>query len=406
MTDRPGTPITREASLWRVPFVPLWLSGLALLVALPGSLRAASPGLVRCAAAESGLNVSRLAAIDRVVEEGLRNHRMPGCVVLVGYRGCIPWLKCYGSRQVKPNVVSMTTETVFDLASLTKPIATATSVMLLVEDGLLELDEPAARYIPEFGVNGKEKITVRQLLTHQSGLLPDNSIKDYSNGRDEAFRRIHELDLRAEPGARFIYSDVGFIVLGEIVERVSGRSLEVFSRERIFKPLGMTKTGFNPGSELRKQAAPTQERNGRWMRGEVHDPRAFRLGGVAGHAGLFSTAEDLARFAQMLLNEGVLGETRILKRETCRLMLSSQKVPGGVRTLGWDRQTGYSSNRGDLFSPVAFGHGGFTGTAIWIDPEQQMFVIFLSNRVHPDGKGSVNSLAGRIGTISAASIIE
>lgn len=373
---------------------------LALLVALQGTLKASPPGLTHCDAAECGLSVSRLAAIDRVVEEGLRKSRMPGCVVLVGYRGCIPLLKSYGSRQVRPDVVAMTTDTVFDLASLTKPIATATSVMLLIEDGLVELDAPATKYIPEFGTNGKEKITVRQLLTHQSGLLPDNSIKDYSDGREKAFRRIHELDLRAEPGSRFIYSDVGFIVLGEIVERVSGKSLDAFSRERIFKPLGMTKTGFNPGPELKKHAAPTQERNGDWMRGEVHDPRAYRLGGVAGHAGLFSTAEDLARYAQMLLNDGTLGETRILKTETCRLMRSSHQVSSGVRTLGWDRQTGYSSNRGDLFSPSAFGHGGFTGTAIWIDPEQEMFVIFLSNRVHPDGKGSVNSLAGRIGTIS------
>jgi CubicO group peptidase (beta-lactamase class C family) len=396
---RPLSPCKHSAVSWRV-------ACLALLLALPGTLKASPPGLVRCDAAECGLSASRLAAIDRIVEEGLRNGRMPGCVVLVGYKDCIPWLKSYGSRQVKPDVVAMTTDTVFDLASLTKPIATATSVMLLIEDGLVELDAPAARYVPEFGVNGKEKITIRQLLTHQSGLLPDNSIKDYANGRVEAFRRIHALGLRAEPGTRFIYSDVGFIVLGEIVERVSGKTLDAFSRERIFKPLGMTKTGFNPGPELKKHAAPTQERNGDWMRGEVHDPRAYRLGGVAGHAGLFSTAEDLSRYAQMLLNEGVLGETRILKADTCRLMRSSQKVSSGLRTLGWDRQTGYSSNRGDLFSSSAFGHGGFTGTALWIDPEQEMFVIFLSNRVHPDGKGSVNSLAGRIGTISAAAIIE
>lgn len=392
--------------LWRLFIVNRWITFIGLLLVPAAVLSESPPGLIRCEPAECGLSASRLAAIDRVVEEGLRNDRMPGCVVLIGHKGCIPWLMSYGSRQVKPDVVTMTTDTVFDLASLTKPIATATSVMLLIEDGLVELDAPAARYVPEFGVNGKEKITVRQLLTHQSGLLPDNSIKDYADGRDEAIRRIHELDLRAEPGSQFIYSDVGFIVLGEIVERVSGKTLDAFSRERVFKPLGMTKTGFNPSSELGKHAAPTEERNGDWMRGEVHDPRAFRLGGVAGHAGLFSTAEDLARFAQMLLNDGVLGETRILKPETCALMRSSQQVSSGVRTLGWDRQTGYSSNRGDLFSTSAFGHGGFTGTALWIDPEQEMFVIFLSNRVHPDGKGSVNSLAGRIGTISAAAITE
>ena len=201
-----------------------------------------------------------------------------------------------------------------------------------------------------------------------------------------------------------MYSDVGFIVLGEIVERVSGKSLDAFSKERIFSALGMAETGFNPVSAIQKRAAPTQERNGEWMRGEVHDPRAYKLGGVAGHAGLFATAEDLARYAQMLMNDGTLGKTRILKPETCRLMTTSQEVSSGVRTLGWDRRTGYSSNRGDLFSKQAFGHGGFTGTALWIDPTQKMFVIFLSNRVHPHGKGSVNSLVGRIGTIAAAAI--
>ncbi|MDA0810499.1 MAG: serine hydrolase [Planctomycetota bacterium] len=377
---------------------------LCMLSMFAAEVLAGPPGLAQGDPAECGLSVSRLAVIDDVVAEGLRDERMPGCVVLIGYRGRIVWLKSYGSRQVKPDAVPMTTDTVFDLASLTKPIATATSVMLLIEDGLVELDVPAAKYIPEFGNKGKEVITIRQLLVHQSGLLPDNSIKDYENGRADAFRRIHELDLRAKPGTRFMYSDVGFIVLGEIVERVSGKSLDAFARDRIFKPLGMSETGFNPPADLKQRAAPTQERNGDWMRGEVHDPRAFRLGGVAGHAGLFSTAEDLARYAQMLINKGVLGEARILEPETCQLMQSSHEVSSGVRTLGWDRRTGYSSNRGDLFSPEAFGHGGFTGTALWIDPAQEMFVIFLSNRVHPDGNGSVNSLAGRIGTLAAAAI--
>lgn len=390
-------PLSRR---WTIVATSLFLT----LLTFVATTTASPPGLVRCSPEECGLNAARLTAIDNVVEEGLRYERMPGCVVLVGHRGRIAWLKSYGSRQLKPDVVPMTTDTVFDLASLTKPIATATSIMLLIEDGLVELDAPAAKYIPEFGNTGKEVITIRQLLTHQSGLLPDNSIKDYENDRADAFRRIHELDLRAMPGTRFMYSDVGFIVLGEIVERVSGKPLDVFANKRIFTPLGMSETGFNPPAHLKKRAAPTQERNGEWMRGEVHDPRAHKLGGVAGHAGLFSTAEDLARYAQMLVNHGSLGDPRILKPETCQLMRTSQEVSSGVRTLGWDRRTGYSSNRGDLFSEQAFGHGGFTGTALWIDPVQEMFVIFLSNRVHPDGKGSVNSLAGRIGTIAAAAI--
>lgn len=392
-------PLSRR---WTIVATSLFLT----LLTFVATTTASPPGLVRCSPEECGLNAARLTAIDNVVEEGLRYERMPGCVVLVGHRGRIAWLKSYGSRQLKPHVVPMTTDTVFDLASLTKPIATATSIMLLIEDGLVELDAPAAKYIPEFGNTGKEVITIRQLLTHQSGLLPDNSIRDYQDGRVQAFQRIHKLDLRANPGTRFMYSDVGFIVLGEIVERVSGKSLDEFAKERIFTPLGMSETGFNPEAALQRRAAPTQERNGEWMRGEVHDPRAFRMDGVAGHAGLFSTAEDLARFAQMLINNGCLGETRILKPEICQLMQTSQDVSSGVRTLGWDRRTGYSSNRGDLFSEQAFGHGGFTGTALWIDPAQEMFVIFLSNRVHPDGKGSVNALAGRIGTIAAAAINE
>ncbi|MGZ0171617.1 MAG: serine hydrolase domain-containing protein [Planctomycetales bacterium] len=391
----------RISSAW---IIVTWCLLLVTTIASPAA--AAPPGLSRCEVEGCGLSPARLAVIDDVVAEGLKKDRMPGCVILVEYRGRIAWLKAYGSRQLQPDVVPMTIDTVFDLASLTKPIATATSVMMLIEEGLIELDAPVTRYIPEFGVNGKEAITIRQLLTHQSGLLPDNSIRDYKDGRAEAFRLIHELDLRADPGTRFMYSDVGFIVLGEIVERVAGMPLDVYSSERIFAPLGMSETGFSPGPDLKQRAAPTQQRDGEWMRGEVHDPRAYLLGGVAGHAGLFSTAEDLARYAQMLLNEGTFGKSRILKPETCQLMQSSQQVSSGVRTLGWDRRTGYSSNRGDLFSAEAFGHGGFTGTALWIDPQQEMFVIFLSNRVHPDGKGSVNSLAGRIGTIAAAAIRE
>lgn len=394
------------ATKYRNRVVVLTASCLIAWSVLAGVVVAAHPQLSQAKPEECGLNPARLAAIDDIVAEGLRYKRMPGCVVLVGYQSKIAWLKAYGSRQLKPDVVPMTTDTVFDLASLTKPIATATSVMTLIEEGRVELDALVTEYIPEFAVNGKDVITIRQLLTHQSGLLPDNSIRDYQDGPAEAFRRIHELDLRAEPGTRFMYSDVGFIVLGEVIERVSDKTLSEYSTARIFAPLGMTETGFNPASDLKKRAAPTQERNGKWMRGEVHDPRAWKLGGVAGHAGLFATAEDLARYAQMLLNGGVFGETRILKPETVQLMQSSQQVSSGIRTLGWDRRTGYSSNRGDLFSDEAFGHGGFTGTALWIDPRQKMFVIFLSNRVHPDGKGSVNSLAGRIGTVAAAAIID
>lgn len=377
-----------------------------LLSAPPASLTAAQPVQSRATPTEVGLDVVRLSVIDDVVAEGLRYERMPGCVVLVGFRGRIPFLKAYGQRRLLPEKQPMQTDTLFDLASLTKPIATATSVMTLIEEGRLDLDSPAAKYIPEFGTEGKDKITIRHLLIHQAGLIPDNSIRDYQNGRAEAFRRIHGLKLRADVGSSFIYSDVGFIVLGEIVERLTKKRLDEYATDRIFKPLRMTETGYLPGTELKARAAVTEQRDGHWMQGEVHDPRAFRMDGVAGHAGLFSTAEDLARYAQMLLNGGSLGDVRILKPETVKLMRQPIEVSSGFRGLGWDMRTRFSSNRGDFFSAEAFGHGGFTGTALWIDPTLDMFVIFLSNRVHPDGKGSVNSLAGRIATIAAAAIIK
>jgi len=195
---------------------------------------------------------------------------------------------------------------------------------------------------------------------------------------------------------------VNFIVLGKLVEKVSGKPLNVFVKENIFAPLGMKETGYLPGDELRKRAVVTQQREGRWMRGEVHDPRAYLLEGVAGHAGLFSTADDLAVYAQMMIGRGKLGSAKILNKDTAKMMTKSYAVPGGKRGLGWDKKSAYSSNRGDLFTDAAF--GGFTGTAMWIDPELELFVIFLSNRVHPDGKGSVNSLAGRIATVAAAAI--
>eukprot|EP00913_Durusdinium_trenchii_P035276 g33006.t1 len=336
--------------------------------------------------------------------EGLNRGRMPGCVVVVGYRGRIAFRKAYGYRRLVPQKEAMTVETVFDLASLTKPIATATSLMTLIEQGKVKLTDPVAKYVPEFAANGKEKITVLHLLTHQGGLIPDNSIRDYQRKRDEAMKLTLATKPVAAPGERFIYSDVGFIVLAELIRRVTGKSVHELSQARIFKPLGMTETGYLPRAELRKRAAVTQQREGRWMQGEVHDPRAYRLNGIAGHAGLFSTADDLAVYAQMMLGRGAYRGVRVLKPETVELMTRPVKVPRGLRALGWDSRSPYSSNRGDLLTPAAFGHGGFTGTAIWMDPGNDLFVIFLSNRVHPDGKGSVNRLAGRIATIAAAAI--
>jgi CubicO group peptidase (beta-lactamase class C family) len=347
--------------------------------------------------AEGDADRSLAAEIRAAVEAAISEEKLPGCVVLVGVDGNVIHREAYGHRRIEPARVPMTVDTVFDLASLTKPIVTATSVMILVDRQKLRLDDPVTRYLPEFAAHGKDKITVEQLLLHTGGLIADNPLADYDDGRVKAIERIYGLKPVAAPGERFIYSDVSFIVLGLLVEKVAGKPLDEFARENIFELLEMSQTMFHPGEDLRKRAAPADKRDGEWVAGEVHDPRAWRLGGVAGHAGLFSTADDLAKYAQAMLNRGGREDRRLLSEEAWQQMTRPRDVAGrGLRGLGWDMKTGYSTNGGKKLSVAAFGHGGFTGTSLWIDPEKELFVIFLSNRLHPDGKGSVNPLAGRI----------
>ncbi|MDA1051880.1 MAG: serine hydrolase [Planctomycetota bacterium] len=377
---------------------------LVILFAVVAIADLNAKGLPLAEPAAVGLDGACLSQIDDVVAAGIDEGEMPGCVVCVGRRGKIAMLKAYGNRQVEPEKIEMTVDTVFDMASITKPVATATSVMLLVERGSLKLTDRVAEHLPEFTQNGKDQVTVEDLLLHQSGLTPDNALSDYEDGPEKAIANIYALSLRAEPRTKFMYSDVGFIVLAELIRQRTAQDVHEFSQVNLFRPLGMNETGYLPRQELRERAAVTEQRDGRWMRGEVHDPRAYCLGGVAGHAGLFSTAQDLAVFAQMLLNGGEHNGTRILETDTLNTMTSDFKVSSGIRGLGWDKQTGYSSNKGKGLSERAFGHGGFTGTTFWVDPELDLFVIFLSNRLHPDGKGSVNRLAGRIGTIAADAI--
>lgn len=365
---------------------------------------AVPPALPVVAASEAGFDETQLAEIGAVIDQAIAEHKLPGCVVAIGRHEQICWLKAFGNRQVEPSLEPMTTDTIFDLASLTKPIATATSVMILIEKGMLRLDDPIVKHWPEFAAEGKQVITVEHLLTHVGGLIADNRIDDYQLGVDESWRRIAALKPLATPRERFIYSDVGFLVLGQLVERVSGQKLNDFAKSNLFEPLGMSETGYRPAPELRVRIVPTDKRNGEFIRGDVHDPRAHLLGGVAGHAGLFSTATDLAKFAAAMSQRGRIGETRILGESTWSEMTRAREVPKGQRCLGWDMRTGYSSNRGTTMSDRAFGHGGFTGTAMWIDPDSGLWVIFLSNRVHPNGKGSVNPLAGRIGTIAAQAL--
>jgi len=339
------------------------------------------------------------APIDVAVRAAIEAGKMPGCVVVVGRHDDILFERAYGWRSLLPARAAMTKETVFDIASLTKPIATATAVMILVDRGTVDLDARASKYVPELAK--LPPFTVRQLLLHTSGLPSGTPLSEWTPDRAEVLRRIAASTLRAAPGERFIYSDVGFVVLQEIVERVSGKTLDTFASEEIFAPLGMTETGFLPPPELRARAAATEERDGGFMVGEVHDPRAFALGGVAGHAGVFSTARDLSRYAQAMLSKGALDEQRLFGAKTFERFIARHTTSKGGRALGWDIDSTFASHRGTLLSAKAFGHGGYTGTVLWIDPEQDLFVLFLSNRVHPDGKGAVNPLVADIATLAA-----
>ena len=391
---------------WRAP-VAAALVALGVGCAGPFATAARAAEAAPVAAAAAGLDAARLGRIEGLVAGAIASGEMTGCVVCIGRRAGIVMLEAFGDRETEPARVPMAADTVFDLASLTKPVATATAVMQLVEDGRLRLADPVATHFPEFAARGKEKITVHDLLTHQSGLIADNPLADYDAGPAEALRRICDLEPLAPPGTKFIYSDVNFILLGKLVERLAEAPLDRVVRERIAAPLGMRDTGYLPDAARRARCAPTEERDGALLRGVVHDPRAAKLGGVAGHAGLFGTAADLARYARMMLGAGSLDGTRLLGPEAVGLMTRTWRVPGGgERGLGWDKRSKFSGNRGDLLSEAACGHGGFTGTALWIDPGLDLFVIFLSSRLHPDGKGNVNPLAARIGSLAAAAIVD
>jgi uncharacterized protein YbbC (DUF1343 family)/CubicO group peptidase (beta-lactamase class C family) len=332
------------------------------------------------------------AEIRRMIESAIAESKMPGCVVGVGNRSGLIYQKAFGNRSLDP-VSPMTLDTVFDMASITKPVSTATSILQLIEKGELRLKDKVSSVFPDFDSNDKDPITVEHLLLHTSGLIPDNPMADYLQGPEQAWSKICQLNLTAPIGTAFKYSDVNFIVLGKLVEKISGMNLDAYTREHIFGPLGMKETGYLPAESLHARCAPTEKRDGKWIQGQVHDPRAHALGGVAGHAGLFSTLNDLSLYAKSMLGNP---PAQILSPWTRQKMTHGYLVPNGIRGLGWDKRSGFSLNRGDLFSDQAFGHGGFTGTVLWIDPGTDLFFIFLSNRVHPDGKGLVNPLAGKI----------
>lgn len=381
--------------------------------------------LPRAHAEAVALSTPRLEQMNQVIAESLAKRELPGAVVLVARKGRVVWRKAYGSRMVEPVTEPMTPDTIFDVASLTKVVATATSIMILVERGKVRLSDPVSNYIPELKGEGRDRITIELLLTHRSGYAPDFDLKERWTGYAEAVKRLISEPLRNPPGTRFVYSDIGYIALGEVVRRVSGTTLDKFARQNIFIPLGMRDTGFRPSGLVGKRIAPTEKRRGQmnylgdsaanvglegeqWLRGQVHDPTSYRMNGIAGHAGLFSTVDDLAVYSQMILGGGQYRGVRILGPLSVTEMTRPRLVTeaGWTRGLGWDINTSFSTNRGDLFPLGSFGHTGFTGTSIWIDPATSMFVVFLSNRVHPDGKGDVASLRGKVASIVAGAVTD
>ena len=369
----------------------LW--GLALLAAWCVSI---SPLVI------GQQNDPRLSVVDPIVESAIQNHEIPGAVLLVGHDGQVVYRKAYGMRSLEPTRSAMTVDTIFDVASLTKVVATTTAMMQLVEKGRIRLNDPVVKYIPEFGQNGKTDITVRDLLTHYSGLPPGLDLAHVWSGRDIGYSMAFAVTPLAPPESRFIYSDVDFIVLGALIERVTGATPDAYCAQNIFAPLGMTHTRFRPPSSWLSQIAPTEyDERGQMLHGVVHDPTVRRMGGVAGEAGLFSTADDLAKFAQ-----AVLGGTPVLSPLAIEKMTTPQQPANAstLRGLGWDIDSPMSHNRGELLPVGSFGHTGFAGTSMWIDQTTRTYVILLTNAVHPRGQGSAISLRAKVATAIATAI--
>ncbi|MDP9055573.1 MAG: DUF1343 domain-containing protein [Acidobacteriota bacterium] len=340
--------------------------------------------------------------LDAVINQAVREDRIPGAVVLVGHRGRVVYRKAYGFRALLPKTEPMTVDTIFDIASLTKVVATTSAMMKLVERGLVRIDDPVTAYLPEFQ-NGATAITVRDLLTHFSGLRPDLDLEPPWTGYEAGIRKALSEKPAGPPESKFVYSDINFILTGEIARRVSGMPENEYLKQILFDPLGMKDSGYLPAADLRPRIAPTEmQPNGTILRGEVHDPTARYMGGVAGHAGVFSTADDLGKFCQMILDGG----DGLFSPATIRLFTSSATDANQpvMRGLGWDIQSPYSGARGDLFPIGSFGHTGFTGTSIWLDPGSDTYVVLLTNSVHPRQRKAITPLRGRVATIAAAAV--
>lgn len=394
-----------------------WLIwGLILMVTLvqPGQskpLPQAKPEVV-------GMSATHLARLDTLLNAAVKSKQIPGAVIVVGRHGKIVVRKTFGLAQLVPGERILKIDAIFDLASITKPVATATAIMRLVEAGQLRLLDKVNQFIPEFTTwvdsTGKtgEPVQIYHLLTHTSGLAPytNATAVEQKYGKpcpDSLVRHIARMPKNAPAGARFEYTCLGFITLGEIVKRISGQPLNEFVEQRVFQPLGMHDTRFLPPEGGNNRLVPTEVIQGVPLLGTVHDPLARLMGGISGNAGLFSTADDLAIFAQMLLQKGEYQGVRVLQPLTVERMTTVyEKVTHAGRGLGWGIYCDYSSNKGDLFPPGGFGHTGYTGTSVWIDPATDSFVILLTNRVHPNDKGSVVQLRSYVANVVAAAILQ
>jgi len=365
------------------------LAGLAIACHAAAPPPPASAGIPAGSPATLGFDSTRLAAVVDYLAAEVDRGAFPGAVLAVGRHGRLALLAAVGHYGVAdPRPVDAAT--VYDLASLTKVVGLTTACMLLVDEGKLALDAPVSRYVPEFRGSGKEQVTVRHLLTHSSGLAAWRKLYEEADSRATALWIVNTTPLTTPPGRTYVYSDLGAIVLTEVVDHITDEPLDRFLARRVFQPLGMPGTRFLPPRGWRDRIAPTENDTAfrhRMLRGEVDDENAARLGGVSGHAGMFSNALDLSRLAAMLLNGGAWDSLQLIHSETVAEFTRRQNVvPGSTRALGWDtppEPPDSTSSAGTKLSPRAFGHTGFTGTSMWMDPDKDLFVILLTNRVHP-----------------------
>jgi uncharacterized protein YbbC (DUF1343 family) len=369
-------------------------------VAAAGSIAALGP---RAAADDASTSLPGLIATT--LKEEIEAGHLPGAVVVVGERGRVVYRQAFGDRSLEPSRAPMTADTIFDLASLTKVVATTTAMMQLVESGRLKLQDRVSKYWPGFAANGKQGITVEQLLTHTSGFRPGLDMKESWSGAETARARVEAERPIHAPGTKFDYSDINFVVLGELVRRITGEPLDLYAARHIFGPLGMADTGFRPSPSARPRIAPTDVQDGVLRWGVVQDPTAYRMGGVAGNAGLFATADDLSAFAQMLLNRGTYRGKRILSAASVARMTSPRILPGGVRRgLGWDIASPYTLGQDAAFGSGSFGHTGYTGTSFWVDPKRGSYLIVLTSRLHPNDRGDAKPAVRQLAGIVAAAV--